>query len=87
VTQEHMAAQKAASDVVREWEGRRSASNVTNVAYANALLEVATKEANTRRIVVEYQSLNLGGRQAALHLAFLMTTQVTIEEAERAIMV
>jgi hypothetical protein len=50
ITERHMAAQKAAADVVREWDDRRAAGDVSSVAYASALLAVVTEEATARRL-------------------------------------
>lgn len=86
VAERHMVAQKAAADVMREWDGRRANGDVSSVAYASALLAVATQEANARRIVMEYQPLDHEEsiRKLTYISAFLIATEVTLEEIEMA---
>ena len=84
ITEQHLAAQKAAADAVREWDDRRAAGEVSSVAYASALLAVATEEAKARRIVMEYQPLDYQEsiRKLTYISAFLIATEVRLEESE-----
>ncbi|RWQ31355.1 MAG: hypothetical protein EOS21_31870 [Mesorhizobium sp.] len=84
ITVRHMAAQKAAADVVREWGDRRAAGDVSSVAYASALLAVATEEATSRRIVMEYRPLDCQQsiRKLVYISAFLIAAEVRLEESE-----
>ncbi|RJT32616.1 hypothetical protein D3227_26735 [Mesorhizobium waimense] len=100
ITERHMAAQKAAADVVREWgdrlypsgeaspEGydRLAAGDVSSVAYASALLAVVTEEATSRRIVMEYRPLDYQEsiRKLVYISAFLIAAEVRLEESEMA---
>lgn len=86
ITEQHLAAQKAAADAVREWDDRRAAGEVSIVAYASALLAVATEEAKARRIVMEYQPLDHQEsiRKLIYISAFLIAAEVKLEENEMA---
>ncbi|WP_245497321.1 hypothetical protein [Mesorhizobium sp. M5C.F.Ca.IN.020.32.2.1] len=86
ITERHMAAQKAAADVVREWDDRRAAGDVSSVAYASALLAVVTEEATARRIVMEYRPLDYQEsiNKLAYISAFLIAAEVRLEESEMA---
>jgi hypothetical protein len=86
ITEWHMAAQKAAADVVREWDSHRANGDVSSVAYASALLAVVTEEAKARRIVMEYQPLDYQEsiRKLTYISAFLIATEVRLEETEMA---
>lgn len=84
ITEQHLTAQKAAADAMREWDERRAAGEVSSVAYASALLAVATEEAKARRIVMEYQPLDHQEsiRKLTYISAFLIATEVKLEETE-----
>ncbi|RWA84930.1 hypothetical protein [Mesorhizobium sp.] len=84
ITEQHIAAQKAAADVVREWDERRAVGDVSSVAYARALLAVATEEAAARRI--EYCPLDHQEsiRKLVYVSAFLIAAEVRLEESEMA---
>lgn len=86
ITERHLAAQKAAADVVREWDERRAVGDVSSVAYASALLAVATEEAAARRIVMEYCPLDHQEsiRKLVYISAFLIAAEVRLEESEMA---
>ncbi|WP_434139950.1 hypothetical protein [Sinorhizobium meliloti] len=58
----HLVAQRAAADVVREWDERRAAGDVTEVVYANTLLEVAKEEKAARLRIVEHQPRDDGNQ-------------------------
>jgi hypothetical protein len=83
---EHLAAQRAANAVVKEWDARRLETDVPGVAYADALLAVATDEASARRNIIEYKPVD--HREAMGKLiyisAFLIASQLTLEESEKA---
>ncbi len=51
----HIAAQLATADAVRAWDEPRAASKVTNVAYANRLLDVARDEEACRLAIINYR--------------------------------
>ncbi len=84
ITEQHLAAQKAAADAVREWDDRRAAGEISSVAYASALLAAATEEAKARRKVMEYQPLDYQEsiRKLTYISAFLIATEVRLEESE-----
>lgn len=86
ITERHMAAQKAAADVVREWDDRRAAGDVSSVAYASALLAVVTEEATARRIVMEYRPRDYQESidKLAYISAFLIAAEARLEESEMA---
>ncbi|RWD00028.1 MAG: hypothetical protein EOS58_31200 [Mesorhizobium sp.] len=86
ITERHMAAQKAAADVAREWDDRRAAGDVSSVAYASALLAAVTEEATARRIVMEYRPLDYQESISKLAYisAFLIAAEVRLEESEMA---
>lgn len=65
----HIAAQLATADAVRAWDERRAASEVTNVAYANRLLDVARDEEAGRLAIVNYRPR--GDRESRLKLAYM----------------
>lgn len=65
----HIAAQLATADAVRAWDERRAASEVTNVAYANRLLDVARDEEAGRLAIVNYSPR--GDRESRLKLAYI----------------
>ncbi|RVP43627.1 hypothetical protein [Sinorhizobium medicae] len=66
---QHIAAQLATADAVRAWDERRAASEVTNVAYANRLLDVARDEEAGRLAIVNYTPR--GDRESRLKLAYM----------------
>ncbi|QQF06294.1 hypothetical protein [Sinorhizobium meliloti] len=66
---QHIAAQLATADAVRAWDERRAASEVTNVAYANRLLDVARDEEAGRLAIVNYRPR--GDRESRLKLAYM----------------
>ncbi|MDX0482195.1 hypothetical protein GOL95_30980 [Sinorhizobium medicae] len=66
---QHIAAQLAIADAVRAWDERRVASEVTNVAYANRLLDVARDEEAGRLAIVNYRPR--GDRESRLKLAYM----------------
>ncbi|MDX0979846.1 hypothetical protein GOE03_28255 [Sinorhizobium medicae] len=65
----HIAAQLATADAVRAWDERRAASDVTNVAYANRLLDIAQDEEAGRLAIVNYRPR--GDRESRLKLAYM----------------
>ena len=65
----HIAALSATSDAVREWDERRAAGDVTNLAYANALLEVTKEEEAARLRIVQHQPCD--DRESGLKLAYI----------------
>ncbi|MDX1122098.1 hypothetical protein GOL29_29565 [Sinorhizobium medicae] len=81
---QHIAAQLAIADAVRAWDERRVASEVTNVAYANRLLDVARDEEAGRMAIVNYRPR--GDRESRLKLAYmaayLIATRVTLNANE-----
>lgn len=80
----HIAAQLATADAVRAWDERRAASEVTNVAYANRLLDVARDEEAGRLAIVNYRPR--GDRESRLKLAYmaayLIATRGTLNASE-----
>ncbi|MQU68384.1 hypothetical protein [Sinorhizobium meliloti] len=66
---QHIAAQLATADAVRACDERRAASEVTNVAYANRLLDVARDEEAGRLAIVNYRPR--GDRESRLKLAYM----------------
>ncbi|TIS62350.1 hypothetical protein [Mesorhizobium sp.] len=84
VTERHMAAQRAASDALMEWDGRRAAGVVSDVAYAIAVSAVATEEATARREVMEYQPVDYEESIGKLVYitAFLIATRLRLEDGE-----
>lgn len=64
----HLVAQRAVADVVREWDERRAAADVTEVVYANTLFEVAKEEEAARLRIVEHQPRDQ--RESMLKLAY-----------------
>ncbi|CCE98587.1 hypothetical protein SFHH103_04097 (plasmid) [Sinorhizobium fredii HH103] len=65
----HIAALSATSEAVREWDERRAAGDVTNVAYSNALLEVTKEEEAARLRIVQHQPCD--DRESGLKLAYI----------------
>ncbi|THK35785.1 hypothetical protein EHS39_23370 [Ensifer sp. MPMI2T] len=53
-----IAALSATSEAVRECDERRAAVDITNVVYANALLEVTKEEEAARLRIVHHQPCN-----------------------------
>lgn len=86
VTERHMAAQRAASDALMDWDGRRAAGAFSDVAYAIAVSAVATEEAAARREVMEYQPVdNKESIGKLVYIAaFLIATRVRLEAGEMA---
>ncbi|MBD9524306.1 hypothetical protein IB262_30965 [Ensifer sp. ENS02] len=80
----HIAAQRAAADAVRAWDGRRAAGEVTDVAYANGLLGVARDEEAGWLAIVNYKPR--GDRETRLKLtymaAYLIATRGTLNANE-----
>ncbi|MER8927712.1 hypothetical protein [Mesorhizobium sp. M0859] len=58
VTERHMAAQRAASNALNDWDERRGAGALSDIAYASAVSAVATEEATARREVMTYQPID-----------------------------
>ncbi|TJV78666.1 MAG: hypothetical protein E5X84_36885 [Mesorhizobium sp.] len=85
VTERHMAAQRAASDALMDWDRRRAAGVVSDVAYAIAV-SAATEEAAARREVMEYQPVdNKESIGKLVYIAaFLIATRVRLEAGEMA---
>ncbi len=82
----HIAAQLAIIDAVREWDGRRTDGDISSVAYANALLDVAREEEAAKISIVQYEPRD--DREAKLKLtyiaAYLMATKTTLKTVEMA---
>ncbi|APG93088.1 hypothetical protein [Sinorhizobium americanum] len=82
----HIAALSATSDAVREWDERRAAGGVSNVVYANALLEVTKGEEAARLRIVEHQPRD--DRESKLKLtymaAYLFATRGALKDEEMA---
>ncbi|MDW9670257.1 hypothetical protein GOB27_27270 [Sinorhizobium meliloti] len=81
---QHIAALRATAEAAREWDERRAASEVTNVAYANRLLGVARDEEAGRLAIVNYRPR--GDRESRLKLtymaAYLIATRGTLNANE-----
>ncbi|WP_461551691.1 hypothetical protein [Sinorhizobium meliloti] len=80
----HIAAQLATADAVRVWDQRRAAGEVTSVAYANGLLDVARDEEAGRLAIVNHRPR--GDRESRLKLiylaAYLFATRGTLNANE-----
>ncbi|UTV41790.1 hypothetical protein MYG64_36040 (plasmid) [Ensifer adhaerens] len=80
----HIIAQRAATDAVRAWDELRSAGEVTNVAYANGLLSVASDEQAGWLAIVNYRPRS--DRESRLKMtymaAYLIATRGTLSDAE-----
>ncbi|MDW9817121.1 hypothetical protein GOB25_18995 [Sinorhizobium meliloti] len=66
---QHIAAQLATAHAVRALDELRAASEVTNVAHANRLLDVARDEEAGRLAIVNYRPR--GDRESRLKLAYM----------------
>ncbi|RWL05250.1 hypothetical protein ACN2CC_35565 (plasmid) [Mesorhizobium muleiense] len=68
-----------------DWDGRRAAGVVSDVAYAIAVSAVATEEAAARRDVMEYQPVdNKEYRKAGLHCGIFIATRERLEGGKMA---
>ena len=80
----HILAQRAATDAVRAWDERRAAGEVTNVAYANGLLGVASDEQARWLAIVNYRPRS--DRESRMKLtymaAYLIATRGTLNGNE-----
>lgn len=80
----HILAQGAATDAVRAWDERRAAGEVTNVAYANGLLGVASDEQARWLAIVNYRPRS--DRESRMKLtymaAYLIATRGTLNANE-----
>lgn len=67
-----------------EWDGRRAAGVVSDVAYATAVSAVATEEATARSEVMEYQPVAYEESVGKLVYiaAFLIATRLRLEDGE-----
>ena len=83
---EHLAAQRAANSVIKDWDARRSETDVPGVAYAEALLAAAAGEASAQRNIIEHKPADRREAMGKLIYisAFLIASQATLEESERA---
>lgn len=80
----HIAALSATSHAVREWDERRAAGDVTNVVYANALLEVTKEEEAARLRIVHHQPCNdqQGWQKLTYLAAYLFATRGSLKPEE-----
>ena len=80
----HIEALSATSDAVREWDERRAASGVSNVVYANALLEVTKEEEAARLRIVNHRPCNdqQGWQKLAYLAAYLFATRGSLKPEE-----
>lgn len=80
----HIAAQLATADAVRAWDERRAAGELTNVAYANRLLDVARDEEAGWRAIVDYRPQD--DRESRMKFtymaAYLIATRGTMNAKE-----
>ncbi|WP_419761316.1 hypothetical protein [Sinorhizobium arboris] len=80
----HILAQRAATDAVRAWDELRAAGEVTNVAYANGLLGVASDEQARWLAIVNYRPRS--DRESRMKLtymaAYLIATRGTLNANE-----
>lgn len=83
---EHLAAQRAANSVMKEWDARRLETDVPGVAFAEALLSAAAGEVSARRNIIEHKPADRREAMGKLIYisAFLIASQVTLEESEKA---
>jgi hypothetical protein len=84
VTERHMAAQRAASNALNDWDERRRAGALSDIAYASAVSAVATEEATARREVMTYQPVDYQESIGKLVYiaAFLIATRLRLEDGE-----
>lgn len=81
---QHIAALRATADAVRAWDERRAATEITNVVYANPLLDAARDEEAGRLAIINYRPR--GDRESRLKLtymaAYLIATRGTLNPNE-----
>jgi hypothetical protein len=84
VTGRHMAAQRAASNALNDWDERRGAGALSDIANASAVSAVATEEATARREVIAYQPVDYEESIGKLVYiaAFLIATRLRLEDGE-----
>ncbi|YCI07037.1 hypothetical protein M1D34_31835 (plasmid) [Ensifer sp. D2-11] len=66
---QHIAALRVTADAARVWDKRSAATEVSNVAYANGLLDVARDEEAGRLAIVNYRPRD--DRESRLKLAYI----------------
>ena len=83
---DHLAARRAANSVMKEGDARRLETDVPGVAYAEDLLAAAAGEASARRNIIEHEPADRREAMGKLIYisAFLIASQVTLEEREKA---